>query len=318
MFYAQYDSPAGPLTLAAEGAALTGLCFGPCSEPGADLPLFDDAFAWLDEYFAGRDPGPTPPLAPAGTAFQQRVWQTLLTIPFGKTASYGQIAQAVGCRSPRAVGQAVHNNPIALMIPCHRIIGSDGSLTGFAGGLDVKRRLLTLEESRMRLLFTLDRGDYQEGKKAFSRPSARAIVIEDGRVAMVYSKKYGHYKFPGGGIEKGEAREATLIREAREEAGLILDPESVKPYGFVHRIEKGDREAVFLQDNFYYLASAVATVPQELDEYEAAEGYNLRWVDPGEAIEQDKALTNEYKRRYHTMLLREAMVLERLMGEGLL
>ena len=170
----------------------------------------------------------------------------------------------------------------------------------------------------MRLLFTLDAQNYTEGGKAFSRPSARAIVIRDGRVAMVYSQKYGHYKFPGGGIESGESREAALLREAREEAGLVLDSKSVRPYGFVHRIEKGGREPIFLQDNFYYLASATATVPQELDEYEAAEGYTLRWVDPREAIEQNRALTNEYKRKYHTMLLREAMVLERLMGEGLL
>ena len=207
-------------------------------------------------------------------------------------------------------------NPVAILIPCHRVVGADGSLTGFAGGLDVKRRLLTLEESRMRLLFTLDRGDYQEGKKAFSRPSARAVVIESGRVAMVHSRKYGHYKFPGGGIEAGESREAALVREAREEAGMVLDPQSIRPYGFVHRIECGDREPLFIQDNFYYLASASALVPQELDGYEAAEGYTLRWVDPREAIQQNKALTSVYERKHHTMLFREAMVLEKLLAEG--
>ena len=318
MFHTQYDSPVGPLTLVSDGAAVTGLRFGPSPEGQTSLPLLEDARGWLDVYFSGRDPGPTPPLAPAGTAFQQRVWRELRKIPFGKTTGYGALARAIGCGSAQAVGQAVRRNPIAILIPCHRVIGADGSLTGFAGGLDRKRRLLMLEESAMRLLFTLDGGDYEEGEKVYSRPSARAVVIRDGRAAMVYSQKFRHYKFPGGGIEKGETREATLIREAREEAGLVLDPESVRPYGFVHRIERGDAEPIFLQDNFYYLASATATVPQELDEYEAAEGYNLRWVDPGEAIEQDKALTNEYKRRYHTMLLREAMVLERLMGEGLL
>ena len=318
MFYAQHDSPVGPLTLASDGTALTGLSFSPCGPPKTELPLFDDAFAWLDEYFAGRDPGPTPPLKIAGTAFQQRVWQALGAVPFGRTASYGQIARDVNCRSARAVGQAIHHNPIALMIPCHRVIGADGSLTGFAGGLDVKRRLLVLEESRMRLLFTLDGGDYKEGGKSFSRPSARAIVVENGRVAMVYSQKFRHYKFPGGGIEKGERREAALLREAREEAGLVLDPKSVRPYGFVHRIERGSEEPLFIQDNFYYLASVSAVVPQELDGYEAEEGYTLRWVDPREAIEQNKALTTVYKRKYHTMLLREARVLERLMEEGLL
>lgn len=318
MFYTQYDSPVGPLTLVSDGAALTGLRFGPSPEGRTSLPLFEDACAWLDVYFSGRDPGPTPPLAPAGTAFQRRVWQELRKVPFGGTVSYGELAKRAGCGSARAVGQAVHRNPIALLIPCHRVVGADGSLTGFAGGLDRKRRLLMLEESSMRLLFTLDQGDYEEGEKAYSRPSARAVVIRDGRVAMVYSQKFRHYKFPGGGIEKGESREAALIREAREEAGLVLDPKTIRPYGFVHRIERGDAEPIFLQDNFYYLALAMATVPQELDGYEAAEGYLLRWADPREAIEQNRALISDYRTKYHTMLLREAMVLERLMGEGLL
>ena len=318
MFYARYLSPVGPLTLVSDGTALAGLSFASTQEPLSSLPLFDDAFAWLDAYFSGRDPGPTPPLYPAGTAFQQKVWGELQTVPFGKTASYGQIATKIGCTSARAVGQAIHRNPIALMIPCHRIIGADGRLTGFAGGLDVKRRLLTLEESRMRLLFTLDRGDCEEGGKAFSRPSARAVVIRDGRVAMVFSQKYGHYKFPGGGIEPGESREAALLREAREEAGLVLDLAGVQPYGFVHRIERGSDEPLFIQDNFYYLASVTAAVSQELDGYEAEEGYILRWVDPREAMEQNRALTNVYQRKHRAMLLREAMVLERLMAEGLL
>ena len=318
MFYSSYDSPLGPLTLTSDGSVLTGLGFGPTDRPGTALAVFEDAFAWLDEYFSGRDPGPMPPLDPAGTAFQKRVWAALEKVPFGETVSYGALAKAAGCGSPRAVGQAVHRNPIAILIPCHRVIGADGSLTGFAGGLDVKRRLLTLEESRMRLLFTLDRGDYEEGGKVFSRPSARAVVVRGGRVAMVYSRKFDHYKFPGGGIEPGESREAALLREAREEAGLVLDPQSVRPYGFVHRIERGDAEPIFLQDNFYHLALAVAAVPQELDGYEAEEGYTLRWVDPREAIRQNKALTSVYKRKYHTMLLREAMVLEHLLAEGLL
>ena len=316
MFYAQYDSPIGPLALASDGTALTGLSFGPCRELQTPLPLFAEVGAWLDVYFFGKDPGPTPLLAPWGTAFQRKVWDELRKVPFGATVSYGALAKAAGCGSPRAVGQAVHNNPIAILIPCHRVIGADGSLTGFAGGLDLKRRLLVLEESRMRLLFTLDGGDYEEGEKVYSRPSARAVVIRDGRVAMVYSQRYSHYKFPGGGIEKGESREATLIREAREEAGLVLDPQSIRPYGFVHRIERGDREPLFIQDNFYYLASASALVPQELDGYEAAEGYTLRWVDPREAAAADRSLIPAFEPRRRFMLLREAMVLEKLLAEG--
>ena len=111
-----------------------------------------------------------------------------------------------------------------------------------------------MQPAAMRLLFTLDAHNYEPGGQAFSRPSARAIVIEHGRVAMVFSRKYGHYKFPGGGIEPGESQVNALLREAREEAGLVLDPKSVRPYGYVHRIEKGDEEPIFLQDNFYYLA----------------------------------------------------------------
>ena len=145
MFYTQYDSPVGPLALASDGTSLTELRFGPSPKQITDLPLFRAAFAWLDEYFLGRDPGPTPPLSPAGTAFQQRVWRELVRVPFGDTVSYGALAKAAGCGSPRAVGQAVHNNPIAIMIPCHRVIGADGRLTGYAGGLEIKRRLLLLE-----------------------------------------------------------------------------------------------------------------------------------------------------------------------------
>lgn len=151
MLYARYESPVGPLMLTSDGTALTSLSFGASLEPNMALPLFREAFTWLDTYFSGRDPGPVPRLDPAGTAFQQKVWKELLAIPFGATRSYGSLARAVGCGSARAVGQAVHANPIAILIPCHRVIGADGSLTGFAGGLDIKRRLLTLEASAMRL-----------------------------------------------------------------------------------------------------------------------------------------------------------------------
>ena len=89
MFYTQYDSPVGPLALASDGTSLTELRFGPSPKQITDLPLFRAAFAWLDEYFLGRDPGPTPPLSPAGTAFQQRVWRELVRVPFGDTVSYG-------------------------------------------------------------------------------------------------------------------------------------------------------------------------------------------------------------------------------------
>ena len=148
MFYTQYDSPVGPLTLASDGTALVALSFGPCRESGAALPLFDEAFAWLNAYFSGRDPGPTPPLEPVGTAFQRRVWAALKQIPFGETRSYGAIARAVGCPGgARAVGLACHRNPIVILIPCHRVTGVSGDLTGYGGGLAVKAALLRLEGS---------------------------------------------------------------------------------------------------------------------------------------------------------------------------
>lgn len=112
-----------------------------------DLPVFQETRRWLDLYFSGKKPEFTPPLKPQGTPFQQKVWHELLTIPYGETTTYGAIARRIDCRSAQAIGQAVHNNPIAIIIPCHRVIGADGSLTGYASGLEVKQQLLQLETS---------------------------------------------------------------------------------------------------------------------------------------------------------------------------
>ena len=146
MFFSQYESPVGPLTLRADGAALTGLAFGSCAEPPSFLPLFDESFAWLDAYFSGRDPGPTPPLHPAGTDFQRRVWAALRTIPYGETRTYGDIARQLGKPgAARAVGQANHFNPLPGIVPCHRVNGAKGSLVGYTGGLGRKIALQRLE-----------------------------------------------------------------------------------------------------------------------------------------------------------------------------
>jgi methylated-DNA-[protein]-cysteine S-methyltransferase len=151
------QSPIGPLTLAAEDGQLTGLfmdaqrhrpasqAVGPAGDP-ADEP-FASAARQLAAYFAGDLKAFDLPLAPAGTAFQLRVWSALLTIPYGQTWSYAELARQVGSAS-RAVGLANGKNPIALVIPCHRVIGSDGSLTGYGGGLHRKRYLLELEAPR--------------------------------------------------------------------------------------------------------------------------------------------------------------------------
>ena len=149
------DSPCGPLTLVAEGDALRGLymhqqrhrpadlTFG---EPSAGAGIFDRTRAQLEEYFAGTRREFDLPLAFRGTPFQQAVWTALLDIPYGETASYGELAQLLGKPSAaRAVGLANGKNPISIIVPCHRVIGSTGSLTGYGGGLERKEYLLGFE-----------------------------------------------------------------------------------------------------------------------------------------------------------------------------
>lgn len=143
-----YNSPIGTIILSSNGTALTSLEFSPNIDADTiSLPIFDETCRWLDLYFNGRIPDFTPSLKPAGTVFQQSVWNKLLTIPYGQTSSYGNIAHSIGCQSAQAVGGAVGHNPIAIIIPCHRVIGSNGSLTGYAYGLERKQYLLQLEQS---------------------------------------------------------------------------------------------------------------------------------------------------------------------------
>lgn len=143
-----YHSPLGDIVLTSDGTALTELRFAEATneEPAQETPPLIDACRWLDLYFCGAKPDFTPRLAPQGTPFQQSVWRELLTIPYGKTVSYGHIAKQISCRSAQAVGGAVGRNPIALIIPCHRVIGSDGCLTGYAYGLNRKQWLLSHEK----------------------------------------------------------------------------------------------------------------------------------------------------------------------------
>ena len=132
------ETPIGLLTLQADEAAVTAIRFG---ADGAQ-----DAEAQLRKYFAGTRRTFDLPLAPRGTAFQQRVWAALRAIPYGETRTYGELAAAIGSPSAsRAVGMANHHNPIPIVIPCHRVIGANGTLTGYAGGLEIKRKLLALE-----------------------------------------------------------------------------------------------------------------------------------------------------------------------------
>lgn len=155
----EYDSPLGRLTLASDGQAICGLWIEGQKYHGAGLPEqpepgSDDALdalaAWLDAYFAGERPDAgSLPLAPRGSDFRQAVWEILRQIPYGETTTYGEIAQQLkaqgGSASALAVGGAVGHNPISIVIPCHRVVGADGSLTGYAGGIGRKMQLLQLE-----------------------------------------------------------------------------------------------------------------------------------------------------------------------------
>lgn len=146
------SSPVGVLYLEADELGLTRVLFDGETHPGPDResPILAQAKAWLEVYFSGRDPGPLPPLHPVGTPFRQQVWRLLLEIPYGKTTTYGALAKELeriqGKRaSARAVGGAVGHNPIPIFIPCHRVVGADGSLTGFSGGMEKKILLLGVE-----------------------------------------------------------------------------------------------------------------------------------------------------------------------------
>lgn len=154
-----YVSPIGNIVLAGDGTALTGLWFegqkwfGAGLTDGAEraeLPVFGQTKKWLDVYFGGGEPAFTPAVALRGSEFQIAVWNVLSAIPYGKTVTYGEIAKnltAVTGRktSARAVGSAVGRNPVSIIVPCHRVLGADGSLTGYAGGVERKRELLRLE-----------------------------------------------------------------------------------------------------------------------------------------------------------------------------
>ena len=142
------QSPIGALTLVEENGALAELRFGINTEDAvcAQTSLLTQAAQQLDEYFCGKRRTFTIPLAPKGTPFQLRCWQALCDIPYGQTRSYAQQAEAVGNpKACRAVGMANHRNPLSIFIPCHRVVGKNGSLTGYGGGLPIKEALLNLE-----------------------------------------------------------------------------------------------------------------------------------------------------------------------------
>ena len=168
-----YISPLGGILLSADEVGLTGLWFDgekdyaenlPEEHIEADTPILSEAVRWLDIYFDGREPEFTPPLHTIGSRFRQEVWRILLEIPYGATTTYGDIAKKIaeknGLRkmSAQAVGGAVGHNEISIIIPCHRVVGTNGSLIGYAGGIDKKTRLLEIEHADMTKLFVPKKG----------------------------------------------------------------------------------------------------------------------------------------------------------------
>lgn len=183
IFKTHYDSPLGGILLAADEKGLAGLWFDgqkyfahglEKSETDEEvcqgyreekaLQLLAEAKRWLDLYFEGKEPDFNLPLSLSGTDFQKKVWEILCTIPYGKTMTYGQIAaqlaaeQGIPHMSAQAVGGAVGYNPLSIIVPCHRVVGTNGSLTGYAGGIDRKIKLLTLEGADMSKLFVPQKG----------------------------------------------------------------------------------------------------------------------------------------------------------------
>ena len=173
VYTCHYESPLGGILLAADEAGLTGLWFDgqkyfardlPAAHTERNTPVLREAGRWLDIYFTGREPDFMLPLHPVGSAFRQSVWEILLQIPYGQTTTYGEIARQLteqkgGARvSAQAVGGAVGHNEISIIIPCHRVVGTGGSLTGYAGGIDKKIKLLELEHADMRRFFVPKRG----------------------------------------------------------------------------------------------------------------------------------------------------------------
>ena len=180
-YLSHYESPLGAMTMASDGEHLTGLWFDGQkydrstidgnAELKPHLPVFTQAAQWLDSYFGGTDPGFTPPISVKGSDFKKMVSSIMLSIPFGATSTYARIAAEVARRTGRkqmsaqAVGGAVGHNPITLIVPCHRVLASDGSLRGYAGGVDRKERLLEMEGVNMSGLSTPPAADDGGGRR---------------------------------------------------------------------------------------------------------------------------------------------------------
>ncbi|MCF0115449.1 MAG: NUDIX domain-containing protein [Erysipelotrichaceae bacterium] len=169
----------------------------------------------------------------------------------------------------------------------------------------------------MRLLIEMDKKNYDPKGEKFSRPSSRAIIIKDNKVAMIHSATYDYYKFPGGGIDEGESKEEAMIREVLEETGLKVIPSSIKEYGLVHRIEKGKCEPIFEQDNYYYFCDVEEELQeQSLSEYEKVHDFHLVYVDAMTVM--NKNLQFHKREEGKEEMDRDSQVVQLLVEEGFL
>ena len=159
MIVTTFDSPLGLITLCSNGTHITAVTFQgqkyaekhiPKDAIFDTCPVLEETKDWLSRYFRGETPNFLPPLMPKGSPFQEKVWELLLQIPYGKTCTYGDLAKQLGCKSLQAVGGAVGRNPISILIPCHRVMGAGGKLTGYAGGVEKKEFLLKLEKDHLK------------------------------------------------------------------------------------------------------------------------------------------------------------------------
>lgn len=171
----------------------------------------------------------------------------------------------------------------------------------------------------MRELFLIDKKDYKPDGTVGKRPSVRAVIIKDGKLLMIHSLKYDYYKLPGGGIENGETYEEALIREVSEESGCAIKPDTIREFGYVRRISKGQIEDIFIQDNYYFVCEVEENQSvQNLDDYEADEMFTPEFVAIGQAIETNKKADHKEKSQsptFNIMVERENRVLELIQNE---
>ena len=297
-----YQSPLGDILLASQDGKLIGLWIEGQKLYLTDLdegiidnptdPVLVQTQNWLNRYFAGDKPKPDElPLAPIGSDFRQQVWQILQTIPYGQTTTYKQIADTIAKKrgikqmSAQAVGGAVGHNPISIIIPCHRVVGTDGSLTGYAGSLDKKTFLLhhefTTTLPKIAEITDQDFGfNTPRAKTGITRFCTRILLFNDqNEICVVKSEKYDYLQLPGGGIEENETIGQALRRETEEETGYLIN--NIKPLGYTVEKREDARNAHDWERgiSFVFKASPTRKVGTKYMPDEIEEGFTPIWIN---------------------------------------